>query len=196
MAVVVCVGCLDDESGTPVRGNGKGITITYYALQEWNENPDRTIISNYHLFNVPYKYMTAQEIYNAFQKGELPEGSILLLDEISKFLNSLGMKQKVLTGFVNGFISQIRKLDADFYGASQRWMDVPKRFRAQTDRVLIPIKIHDDNQVCLLDRCKKHHFIEVYSHKPYREHPLVTLDTSIIGKYYDTKEVIYDELTC
>ena len=194
--MIICVvGCLDDESQLPIRGCGKTMVVVYYVLKEFSIS-HRNIISNLHLVNIPYEYMTSQEIYDAFMNEKLPDNPLIIFDEISKFLNSLGTSTKVITKFVNGFIAQTRKLDADIFCTSQRYADVVKRFRSQVDMILIPVKIHADGNACYRDNCKEHHYIEIESHKPWRHEPIATIDAEIIGKYYDTREIIFDELKC
>jgi hypothetical protein len=106
----------------------------------------------------------------------------------------MGVNNKIIMKFVNRFIAQSRKADNETWMTAQRYNDIPRRMRAQIDRILIPVKKHEDGSLCYQDKCKRHHWIEVYSDKPYRKTPISLIDTWVIGKYYDTNEIITDEL--
>jgi hypothetical protein len=191
MSVIAIVGCYDDESEIPIRGGGKTSTAVRLCKAEFDLG--KNILSNVHLtFG---EYQTAQQLLDMFIAKEIPKNSVILFDELSYYLNNLGIDPEIVIAFVNGLVAQSRKLKTDLIHTEQRFNDIPRRLRPHCDRVLIPIKIHYNGEVCLKDfSCTQNHIIEVYSEKPYREKPIIRFYPEKVGQFYDTDEVIYDTL--
>jgi hypothetical protein len=193
LAVIACIGCYDDESETPIRRNGKTATGVLISYKEKFLHQKREVIGNLHLSYGTYK--TAQEILDMFNNKEIPRDSILFLDEIPAFLNSLSSDPEIVINMVNGLIAQSGKMHWDIIMSMQRFGDIPRRLRPHCDRVLIPVKIHMNGDICYSDfQCEEQHLIEVYSEKPYRQEPILIFDPAKLGKLYDSEEVIYDTL--
>ena len=114
----------------------------------------------------------------------------ILLSELQLYMNSLGVNTKELRSFVGSVIGQSRKRNTDIHYDTQRYTDVHPRIRVQTDRAFLPRKFHGDGKPCQLDRCDNTHFIYLYQHDPYMEHPIVKLQADQFGGLYDTNEIV------
>lgn len=187
MIVGIC-GTYDDTFSGGIRGNGKTCTMTAYLHSDKNVD-NRRVYTNYH--TTFSEVMETKEIMNLMLEGEL-FNSTIGIDEIQRFLTSLGTKAKIIK-FFDDVISQIRKYDIDFYYTSQRFLNVNNRLRTQTEIWILPEKRHLDGSLCCVDRCSKEHIIYVYSKMPFRKDPITKLNPAIVGKYYNTREQITEE---
>ena len=187
--IVAIVGTVNDESDTPISGNGKTCTMTGLAYLDYLKK--RKIWSNY--------YTTFSEEIIGMQAmiqniGDIPHpDTILCISEMQQVLNSIGSTYDQIL-FIDSFASQLRKLDLDLYYDTQRFMNIHKRLRIHTDVILIPYKTHMDNTQCNFNRCKKPHKIFVYSHKPRIQKWRLVLDATKVGKLYNTNEIVMDKL--
>jgi len=117
------------------------------------------------------------------------------IDEIQVILNSIGTQGKVVT-FIDKMISQTRKRQTDVFYTTQRFLNVHKRLRVQTDMVMIARKYHyvEGEPIalpCRKDRCENdNHVIALFSVVPYRQTPLMIIRAGVIGKLYDSDEVV------
>jgi len=165
------------------------------------------------------KYGTITEIINGFDRilnhnqftagdrAELYElralyneyfGSRIFLTEFQKYFNSLGTSTKTIK-WIEGILTQLRKLEIDLMWDSQRPISAGNRSREYTETFLVPQKFHlDDGTPCDQDVCDsgpdREHIIKVYSEIPFREEELCTLLCSVVGKLYETNEIIGDHL--
>jgi len=187
--IVAFIGTLDDESDTPISGTGKTCSMTGYGYLDYMEG--NKIYSNYHT-DFSEKVIGFQAMINELQ-GVFSPNTKLLVSEMQNVLNSIGSTQQQVL-FIDSFASQLRKIDVDLYYDTQRLMNIHKRLRVHTDVILIPYKTHMDNKACYFNRCKKPHKIFVYSHKPFKEKPVMCFDAVEVGKMYKTYEIIYDVL--
>lgn len=120
---------------------------------------------------------------------------LILLTEFQKFFNSLGTSTKTIK-WVEGILTQLRKLEIDVMWDAQRPISAGNRSREYTETFLVPQKFHsDDLSPCTEDICSRDHLIYVYSDIPFRENPLVILVASEVGQLYDTNEIIGDNLS-
>jgi len=89
------------------------------------------------------------------------------------------------------FTNQLRKMNIDLYGDSQRNMHLPPGLRDNVNNTYMPCKLHDDGEVCTEPKCKRHHTIEVLKvvFQP-RGAPLFEVvdrfDASKYGKFYNS----------
>lgn len=189
MSVIAVVGTFDDMIDAPISGNGKTLSVTHYLYQDFLEGA--AIYSN---FETSFgKKLRTIDMFNRVKKGQIEEGSSIAIDELTKILNSMGAKsQDVL--FSEGIVGQLRKFDIDLYWTGQRFKSAVNRIRYLTNIVLIAYKTHLDETPCYEPRCKKEHYIWVFSQIPFIEKHLVRLTASEVGKLYNTKEFIDDEL--
>lgn len=184
----------DDEGSS--RGAGKTTTIVYYLDADYEEG--RHIFTNFKCSFATV--LPAQKIVNEILNNQelyLKEGVSVGLTEISTVLNSLGSTPKQIL-FLNYWAGQTRKLNCDLYWDIQRYEDANNRLRSATDNILKPKKYHySDNKHCRIDRCMEHHYVKIFSEKPYRDYPITGLeviDTWKTGKLYDTNQLVFDEL--
>lgn len=187
--IVAFIGTLDDESETPISGTGKTCSMTGYGYLDHLEG--NKIYSNYHT-EFSDKVIGFQAMINELQ-GVFSPNTKLLVSEMQNVLNSIGSTQQQVL-FIDSFASQLRKIDVDLYYDTQRLMNIHKRLRVHTDVILIPYKTHMDNRPCYFNRCQKPHKIFVYSHKPFKEKPVMCFDAVEVGRMYKTYEIIYDVL--
>ena len=184
--ITAVVGIFEKISESGIRGNGKSLTMSYYLYKDFLEG--RRIYANYKL-NFPSTKLNINDLTKLILKEELQNISIGF-DEIQVVLNSIGTKKEVL-GPIDRLISQTRKRNVDVYYTTQRFRNVHIRLRQQTDIVLQPYKVHVDNSICYVDRCKKKHKIIVKSVYPFETNYL-ELNCQKIGELYDSNEIIFD----
>lgn len=121
-------------------------------------------------------------------------GALVLLTEFQKFFNSLGTSTKTVK-WVEGILTQLRKLEIDLMWDSQRPISAGNRSREYTETYLVPQKFHaDDLTPCDKDICPRDHLIYVFSDVPFREKELCVLIAREVGKLYETNEIIGDHL--
>jgi len=105
----------------------------------------------------------------------------ILLSELQLYMNSLGVNTKELRSFVGSVIGSPENGIQISITILSGYTDVHPRIRVQTDRAFLPRKFHADDKPCQLDRCEKKHFIYLYQHDPYMEHPIVKLRADKFG---------------
>jgi len=187
--LVAFVGTVNDESDTPISGNGKTCSMTGYGYLDYLSG--KHIWSNYKT-TFSEKVCGLQEMIETIGDERHPDTK-LMISEMQKILNSIGSSYNQIL-FIDSFCSQLRKLDVDMYYDTQRFNNCHLRLRVHTDVVLVPYKTHMDNSPCNYNLCKKPHKIYIYSHKPYFKTARKCFDASIVGELYDTNEYILDQL--
>lgn len=168
-----------------LRGNGKTLCLTFTGYLDYQNG--RKVISNY--------YTTFSEVVSTDKISDMVDNDNLqnvtiLLSELQLYLNSLGGNTKNLRKFIGNVIGQSRKRNVDIHYDTQRYQDIHVRMRVQTDRVFIPRKYHYDGSPCQFDRCKQPHIIWLYQHEPYIKEPVISLKPEIVGKLYDSRELV------
>jgi len=189
------------SSNDIIAGNGKTATIVYFCHEEAQRG--RRVITNFHTYfeNSPFykaagfrmpEYMDAQEILDGFfDREDVCYG----LSEVQKFMNSVG-NPTAQKAWVEGLISQRRKLKVDILFDSQRIMSFDNRLREHTKYWYIPRKFHmDDGSFCQSEDCMRHHFIQVFQEVPFEILPIAMFDCEVIGKLYNTDEIIRDVIS-
>ena len=187
--IVGFVGTIDDESNTPISGNGKTCSMTGYGFLDYLNN--KHVWSNYET-TFSEEVIGMQAMIEKIGGEERPD-TILLISEMQQVLNSIGSTQNQVL-FIDSFASQLRKLDVDLYYDTQRFNNIHKRLRIHTDVILVPEKRHFDNARCNFNRCMKPHKIYIYSYKPWIDKPVRCFNAVEAGKLYNTKEIIMDKL--
>lgn len=219
--IIGIVGTMDDFSNVPIRGNGKTATLTYIGYTDFLKG--REIFSNFEVDFLTYNHeakkeflkketweqeellsrihiMSVQEITDTILNsdiGKFPNGATVLITEIQTVLNSLGEKSSVIK-FVDKMVSQTRKRRVDIYYDTQRYGNVHKRLRVQTDEIFIPTKIHKEEYIkygkineCYIDSCDKDHLI-IISQFMYGNNCII-IDATKVGEMYNTDEIINEE---
>lgn len=187
--IVAFVGTMNDESNTPISGNGKTCSETGYAYLDYLKGKE--VWSNYYT-TFSSKVMGMQAMIEEIGDEAHPD-LILVVSEMQQVLNSIGSTYDQIL-FIDAFASQLRKLDVDLYWDTQRFNNIHKRLRIHTDVILIPHKYHFDNSPCNFNRCKLPHKIYVYSQKPFISKVRKIFDATKVGQLYDTNEIIFDKL--
>lgn len=178
-------GCPHQRGSHALRGNGKTLCLTFVGYLDYLSGRD--IISNY---KTSFSEFVSTERIAEMVIYEDIRDTTILLSELQLYMNSLGVNTKELRSFVGSVIGQSRKRNTDIHYDTQRYTDVHPRIRVQTDRAFLPRKFHADGKPCQLDRCNNKHFIYLYQHDPYMEHPIIKLRADKFGALYDTNEIV------
>lgn len=180
------VGTIDDYStGGSIRGNGKTMAMTYYGYQAHKNG--HTIYSNYYTnFST---IITLNELMDIFTNKNLSNTTVLL-DEIQVYLPNQGVKRGILQDLIGRFISQTRKREIDIFYTTQRFKNLNNQLRIHTDEILLPVKTHEDGKQCASDKCKKDHYIHIFSQ--YSDDAITILSAANVGKLYNSNEIIFD----
>jgi len=178
-------GCPHQRGHHALRGNGKTLCLTFVGYLDYLSGRD--VISNY---KTSFSEFVSTERIAEMVIYEDIRDTTILLSELQLYMNSLGVNTKELRSFVGSVIGQSRKRNTDIHYDTQRYTDVHPRIRVQTDRAFLPRKFHADGKPCQLDRCNNKHFIYLYQHDPYMEHPVVKLQADKFGGLYDTNEIV------
>ena len=178
-------GCPHQRGSHALRGNGKTLCLTFVGYLDYLSGRD--VISNY---KTSFSEFVSTERIAEMVIYEDIRDTTILLSELQLYMNSLGVNTKELRSFVGSVIGQSRKRNTDIHYDTQRYTDVHPRIRVQTDRAFLPRKFHADGKPCQLDRCDNTHFIYLYQHDPYMEHPVVKLRADKFGVLYDTNEIV------
>lgn len=178
-------GCPHQRGHHALRGNGKTLCLTFVGYLDHLSGRD--VISNY---KTSFSEFVSTERIAEMVIYEDIRDTTILVSELQLYMNSLGVNTKELRSFVGSVIGQSRKRNTDIHYDTQRYTDVHPRIRVQTDRAFLPRKFHGDGKPCQLDRCDKKHFIYLYQHDPYMEHPIVKLQADQFGGLYDTNEIV------
>ena len=178
-------GCPHQRGHHALRGNGKTLCLTFVGYLDHLSGRD--VISNY---KTSFSEFVSTERIAEMVIYEDIKDTTILVSELQLYMNSLGVNTKELRSFVGSVIGQSRKRNTDIHYDTQRYTDVHPRIRVQTDRAFLPRKFHSDGKPCQLDRCDKKHFIYLYQHDPYMEHPIVKLQADQFGGLYDTNEIV------
>ena len=185
------VGTISDVSETCIRGNGKTCSMTGVAYLAHMEG--QKIYSNFKTTFSEEVIGVQAFIDNLRKSPKKYADCIYMATEFQKILNSLGSSTKEVL-FIDGFCSELRKLDIDFFYDTQRFNNIHLRMRIHTDYIFQPFKYHMDNTPCNIDRCKKPHKICLHSAKPFSPKIKKIFDATKVGQLYNTKEICYDEL--
>lgn len=178
-------GCPHQRGSHALRGNGKTLCLTFVGYLDYLSGRD--VISNY---KTSFSEFVSTERIAEMVIYEDIRDTTILLSELQLYMNSLGVNTKELRSFVGSVIGQSRKRNTDIHYDTQRYTDVHPRIRVQTDRAFLPRKFHADGKPCQLDRCDNTHFIYLYQHDPYMDHPIVKLRADKFGVLYDTNEIV------
>lgn len=185
----------DSEDYGSVRGNGKTISQVF-ALHEDKEE-GRAIFTNYKC--TLGKMLPAQKIIEEISNNQdkyNEMGVSVGFTEMQTVLNSLGGSPAV-TKFSSFFAAQSRKLNVDVYWDAQILWEVNNRWRNQTDYIFRPFKIHENGEICLIDRCKKDHWVIIHGIKPHIPYNILgeeVINCQEVGKMYNTNEIVFDEI--
>jgi len=195
-------GMVGGEEHNCIRGNGKTLSMTGYLWLKYLAGYD--VYTNYFTdfsknidgdtgkWNIESNN-SAQNIITFLQDNR-PKNTVVGFTEFHNVINSLGSSAKQVK-FIDLFASQIRKLDCDALYDTQRFMSMNNRLRHHTDFIWLPEKRHpEDLTLCNNDRCKREHDIYLYRFQPSHPKWIRKFKASVIGKHYDTKQIVFDTL--
>lgn len=132
------------------RGSGKTLFMTILAHRYFNMDK-RKIYANFHLTEIPYKYITFAEL------ATLPDDlydAVVFLDEIQVGADSYEIFKKSNKA-ITTFATQLRKRRITLYYSTQVFTQATKRLRQQTDYIIechpTYIKIEDESVLNKID---------------------------------------------
>lgn len=204
MSVVSVVGLPSMDSTSPIRrfgsikGIGKTMLVVYLGALEKSMNPNRQVYSNFDTSFSEKKSL--KEIVKMLMNNETKVvNPLILVTEMHLVLSNFESEDRKF--FYGEFVRQIRKLKADMIWDTQREMDINKMLREETEFSFTTEKYHySDDSLCPIDTCDEHHYIRAFQLKPTYS-PLyddndeyLKIDCDIIGKLYNTNEIIVREV--
>lgn len=192
MTVCGFVGTFDDDVSDPIRGNGKSMAMTYYA-RVMKEKHGYEVYTNYK--TTFSDYMSVDEMIQLFlDRGKTFHHVVFCIDEIGEYVDSHGgANNKQIKAFMS-MVKQLRKRWSHLYWTNQRYLDVAKQIRIQTEEIYRPVKTHPDRRRCPRDICPNAHLIWVFRVRPPHPKPDVVLNARVVGELYDTEEIILDQI--
>ena len=184
------VGTLSDlTGGRLIRGNGKTACMSY-ILKNFYADKGYKVYTNYKTtFGSIFETLEIAKTLDQIKNESKNIGYAIGLDEIQVFTNSYDrISKKDVSFLILKLIQQSRHKNIDIFYTSQRFKDVHRRIRVQTDNYIIPTKYHLNGDICLLDRCYEDHIIvckDFYNQlKPFY------FDIKEIAGEYNTGEII------
>lgn len=189
MLIAIC-GRYLNVLGSSMRGNGKTLSAVYFAKLEHDKG--KKVFTNFYTsFSTMYKM---KDLIEMFSDGKLQD-VLVIVDEAQVYLNNSGVSVKVRKNLITNFIAQTRKANIDVILTTQRFMQLHKELREQTDVILLASKYHYDKHgltsVCKVDNCTKSHAVRLFNMNTSSYLPIV-LDCEEIGKLYNSNEIVLD----
>ena len=173
-----------------MRGNGKTLSAVYLAYMEFQKG--KKIYTNFYTtFSTMYKM---NDLIQMFSDNKLHD-CLVIIDEGQVYLNNSGVSVKTRKSLITNFIAQTRKADIDIIITTQRFMQLHKELREQTDVILLATKYHYNKhcltEVCKVDNCQKDHAVRLFNMNTGLYLPYI-LDCKEIGKLYNSNEIVLD----
>lgn len=177
-----------------LQGSGKTAFITKLAIDNFNETP-RKLYSNYKIKGIPFEYATlgnnTEDLEDDDRRidilAELDKdinyfnNSIILLDEIHIYLDSLDFMQKN-NRKLQKFFSQLRKRNILLLGTTQFLMHLDVRVRRQAMNVFEMRQLSKTSFEVITNELQMDRYLVPVSR--------YQLELDDYFKYYDTNEVI------
>lgn len=156
-------------------GAGKTLVMTYLLLQEYRKCQKR-IIANYHLRDIPYRYVEFQEFLEDALSQRAYRNSAIAIDEAHVWVDSRTSQKKTNLLFTY-LMLQTGKQDVNLYYTTQEFGQVDKRLRQRTD-IAIEVERRGNRH-----KMKIHDFNEDIR-------KTVLLNGAAVWPFYDTREVV------
>ena len=135
-----------------------------------------------------------KDLIEMFSDGKLQD-VLVIVDEAQVYLNNSGVSVKVRKNLITNFIAQTRKANIDVILTTQRFMQLHKELREQTDVILLAAKYHYNKHcitdICKVDNCQKDHVVRLFNMNTGQYLPYV-LNCKEIGKLYNSNEIVLD----
>lgn len=171
------------------QGSGKTLFTTKLAID--NFNGERKIYSNYSLYGLPFQKITLgneKEVANGAidildkldEDNNYFDNSIMLLDEIHIYLDSLDFMRKN-NRRLQVFFSQLRKRNILLLGTTQYIMNVDIRIRRQCKNVFEMQNVKDNIFNVITHEIDGYYTVELSEYK---------INLIDYYKFYDTNEII------
>ena len=175
------------------QGSGKTLLMVKHLIDEHEQHPKKKIFSNTPLFDITYTPVTFDKnkagdhdkISILDQLDDDPNffnHSIMLIDEIHLYLNSLDFMRKN-NRKLQIFFSQLRKRDILLLGTAQYFHDIDIRVRSQAMNSFEMEHIYQDLFQATTCEVLRYDYIPIET---------VKLKLSMYYKYYDTEYVILE----
>ena len=199
-SVQIFCGCIDDEERrNSIIRNGKTLAMVGFDYLDYEKGWE--IWTNFSCNFAEYENIGMQSMIDKIRKEDMTNRKVIMsVTEIGDILDSCGSTQNEIL-FINAFLRQLGKIGEEngqviLRGDLQRFNDLQKRFRIHTSDIFISGKFHrDDNTMCNSSKCKRPHKIKVMQEKPrYDDKPVRIFNAVIVGKMYDTYQVVKDQL--
>ena len=189
MLIAIC-GRYLNVLGSSMRGNGKTLSAVYLAYLEYQKG--KKIYTNFYTsFSTMYKM---NDLIQMFSDNRLHD-CLVIIDEGQVYLNNSGVSVKTRKSLITNFIAQTRKADIDIIITTQRFMQLHKELREQTDVILLATKYHYNKhcltEVCKVDNCTKDHAVRLFNMNTGQYLPYI-LDCKEIGRLYNSNEIVLD----
>jgi len=191
------------------KGNGKTATMTFSLLLakypdaqfRINKKTNNTEIILNKPCNVKiytnYNVTFADAVISPDEMGEMfyddtLKNAIIAIDEMQVLFDShFGMKRKGISNVIQRIVQQSRKRNIEVYYTTQQFRNVHKVLRRHTNYIYETVKRHLDGSICIDDKCKSKHFVDVINIRmpniPSWRYPL-----DAILPYYDTGQIIFE----
>ena len=190
MLIAICGRYLNVLSSS-IRGNGKTLSAVYLAKMEHDKG--RKIYTNFYTSFSQMYHMN--DLIQMFADDKLHD-VVVIIDEAQIYLNNSGVSVKTRKDLITHFIAQTRKADIDIILTTQRFMQLHKELREQTDIILLASKYHYNEKgltdICKIDNCKRQHAVRLFNLNTSSYLPYV-LDCEKIGKLYNSNEIVLDD---
>jgi len=112
-------------------GAGKTLTLTFLGWKNWIIRKQK-VFSNYHLYKIPYYYISA------VNQLEFPRNGVVLMDEIWRISDSrLSLKER--NKFVADILGRSRKRHLHYLFTAQLIDQIDKRIRKVMDFSVYPL---------------------------------------------------------
>lgn len=158
-------------------GAGKTLVQTFLLLEEYKQSKKK-LITNYHLNDVDYRYVTFEDILEMSRTEEELERAAIGLDEAHVFLDSRTTGSKMQRLFTY-FLLQTGKQDISLYYTTQDFGQVDVRLRRRTD-IAIHVRRKGDLHLCRIVNMNRREI------RPKR----MVIPGPMVWPYYNTREVV------
>lgn len=189
------------------KGNGKTASMTFacfiakYPHAKITKNkiilgkPACKVYANYNL-KIADEILSVKDIIDLFFSDKL-RNCVIAIDELQLLLDShFGLKpskkNKVsIQETLMRLVQQSRKRNIEIYYTSQSWENVHAVMRRHTNYVYEPVKKHFDNTLCIQDKCKEPHIIELYDLRFPDLPPALRFPLHLALPLYNSDEIIF-----
>ncbi len=161
---------------TGEMGQGKGICMTYLAMQE-HFALGRKVMSNYHLRGIPFRYITFEDFMGMAEREDDLRDTAIFIQEAHVWFDSRQSASK-LNRMGSYIVNQTNKLSTNLYWDSQNARQVDLRLRQRTDISIVVYKQKSNMHLCVMRN----------ENRPWQKAKKFVIYGPDVWPYYDTKE--------